>query len=44
MEHFLSQAMAPFMLLGMLLIAYPFKWAVQRMRDCKLKRFLLISW
>jgi hypothetical protein len=44
MEHVLIQAGAPFMLLLMLLIAYPFKRYVQKMKDCKLKRFLLISW
>ena len=41
---FLAQALAPFMLLGMLLIAHPFKRAVERMKDGKLKRFLLIRW
>jgi len=42
MEHFYASAGAPFML--MLLVAWPFKLYVQRMQDCKLKRFLLISW
>ena len=44
MEHALAQAGAPFVLLVMLLIAWPFKRAVQKMKDCKFKRIMLISW
>lgn len=41
---FLSAALAPFGLFVMLLIAYPFKRMVQRMKDGKLKRLLLYRW
>jgi hypothetical protein len=44
METFLIQMCAPFGLVLMLAVAYPFKRYVQRMKDGKLKRFLLISW
>lgn len=37
-------AASKFILLGMLVLAWPVKRAVQRMPDSKLKRFLLISW
>lgn len=38
---FWGQALAPFALFVMLLIAWPFKQLVKRMKDGKLKRFLL---
>jgi hypothetical protein len=41
---FLAMLMKPFILFGMLLIAWPIKRAVQRMPDGRIKRFLLISW
>lgn len=42
MDTFWAQLVTPFVLFAMLLIAWPFKRAVQRhMRDGKLKRFLL---
>lgn len=44
MNAFFVAAAAPFMLFLLLLIAYPFKQYVKKMKDCKLKRFLLISW
>lgn len=45
MERFLSQALAPFVLFAMLLVAWPIKrWVELRMKDGKLKRFLLFRW
>lgn len=45
MNSFFVAAGAPFALGLMLLVAYPFKRYVQtKMKDGKLKRFLLISW
>jgi hypothetical protein len=44
MDIFLAVLFGKFLLLGMLLIAWPIKRAVQRMRDCWLKRVLLINW
>ena len=44
MDALLVAAAAPFGLFLLLLIAYPFKRYVKNMKDCKLKRFLLISW
>lgn len=41
MSAFWGQAIAPFLLFAMLLVARPFKRAAQRMKDGKLKRFLL---
>jgi len=34
----------PFLLFLMLLVAYPLKCAIRRMKDGRLKRFLLFSW
>lgn len=44
MEMMLAMIFKPFIALGMLVIALPFKRMVQRMKDGKIKRFLLISW
>lgn len=44
METFSRFVLAPFVCFGMLLIAYPFKRAVLRMKDGRIKRFLLIRW
>lgn len=44
MEKFLVMALYPFALFVMLLIAWPFKRAVQRMKDSRIKRLLLWSW
>ncbi len=45
MDKFYAALLAPFMLFGMLLLAWPIKrWVQTRMKDGKLKRFLLISW
>lgn len=41
---FLAMVFKPFIALGCLTVAIPFKRAVQRMKDGKIKRFLLISW
>jgi len=42
---FLTAAGIPFMLAIMLLIAWPFKWAIKKyMKDGWLKRLLLFSW
>ena len=41
---FLSAALAPFGLFLMLLIAWPFKRLVQRMKDGRIKRLLLYRW
>jgi len=41
---FLAMVFKPFIALGCLLLALPIKRRVQRMKDSKLKRFLLISW
>jgi hypothetical protein len=41
MDAFWAQLVAPFLLVAMLVIAYPFKRLVMRMRDSKLKRLLL---
>jgi hypothetical protein len=44
-DRALAQLATPFVLFAMLLIAYPFKWAITKyMRDGKLKRFLLFRW
>jgi len=44
MEKFLGMALAPFFVLACLAIGYPIIRAVKRMKDCRLKRILLISW
>jgi hypothetical protein len=45
MEHFFAQALAPFMLLAMLLLARPIVNLIKRkLPDGALKRFLFISW
>jgi hypothetical protein len=45
MTAFLAVAFKPFLAVLFLLIAWPFKRAVQLyMKDGKLKRFLLFSW
>lgn len=44
MSTFLGILLSKFMLLGMLVIAWPIKRAVQRMPDSRVKRVLLISW
>ena len=44
MEQFYVQLAAPFFLLLLLLIALPFKRWAQRLKDGKLKRFLLTRW
>jgi hypothetical protein len=45
METFLGQALAPFVLFVMLLIAWPIKKLVWKyLPDGKLKRFLFIRW
>ena len=44
MEMMLAMIIKPFLVMGMLLVAYPVKRMVQKMKDGKLKRFLLISW
>ena len=45
MSAFWSQLLAPFVLFAMLLIAWPFKRAVELyMKDGRLKRFLLYRW
>ncbi len=41
MEKFYGMALAPFLLLGMRLLAIPFTRCVQRMKDCAFKRELL---
>lgn len=43
-DVFLAVLLSKFLLLGMLVIAWPIKRAVQRMRDSWLKRVLLFSW
>lgn len=45
MDRFWAMAGAPFALFVMLLIAWPIKrWVQLRMKDGKLKRFLLTRW
>jgi hypothetical protein len=45
MDKFWAQALAPFMLFGMLLIAWPIKKLLWKyLPDGKLKRFLFIRW
>jgi hypothetical protein len=45
MDHFFAQALAPFMLLGMLLIARPISnWLRRKMPDGRLKRLLFFTW
>jgi hypothetical protein len=44
MDRALGMALAPFFLLLCLLIAHPFKRAAERMKNGKLRRFLLIRW
>jgi hypothetical protein len=44
-DRFWAQLLAPFVLLVMLLIAWPIKrWIQLKMKDGKLKRLLLTSW
>lgn len=45
MSSFFGMALAPFMLFLMLLVAWPIKRLVQlKLKDSRLKRFLLLSW
>lgn len=45
MDKFWAQALAPFVLLAMLLIARPIVWLVRRyLPEGRLKRFLFIRW
>ena len=44
MDKLIGMAMAPFFVLACLTIGYPIIRAVKRMKDGRLKRFLLISW
>jgi hypothetical protein len=44
MEWVIALVLKPFALVAVLCLAYPIKRYVERMPDCKLKRFLLISW
>ena len=41
LTHALGGAIAPFLVVGMLFVAYPFKRAAQGMQDSRLKRLLL---
>ena len=44
MTAFIVAALKPFILVLMLLVAWPFKKLVERMPDSKLKRFFLFKW
>lgn len=44
-QKFFGMALAPFMLFGMLLVAWPIKRLIElKMKDGKLKRLLLTRW
>jgi NhaP-type Na+/H+ and K+/H+ antiporter len=45
MDKLFAMALAPFMAVGMLLIARPLSnWVKRKLPDSRLKRFLFISW